>query len=99
MLHLPTELNRIYREYIATSRKDYTATYKIDNKHIYDILDQICNDTKVYPNVKQYKSKQNGRGAFYATHKRWLGPNHINETASKAEAALQTLTCISKKNY
>ena len=56
---------------------------------VYDILDQICKDTDLYPYIKQHKSKREGIGAFYAIHSRWLGPNHVNATASEAEMALQ----------
>ena len=43
------------------------------------------------------KFKRDGRGAFYAIHSRWLGPNHVNATASEAEMALQTSTYDGKK--
>ena len=33
--------------------KEYTVKYKIDNKTVYDILDQICKDTDLYPYIKQ----------------------------------------------
>ena len=59
---------------------------------VYDLLDKICIDTDLYPYVKQHKSKRDGRGAFYAIHSRWLGPNHINVRASEAEMALQMST-------
>ena len=64
------------------------ADYKIDNKTVYDILDQICKDTDLYPYVKKHKSKRDGRGAFYALHSRWLGPNHVKAKASEDEAVL-----------
>ena len=63
--------------------------YKIDNRTVYYIIDQICKDTDLYPYVKQHKSKRDGREAFYAIHSRWLGLNHVNATASEAEMALQ----------
>ena len=64
---------------------------EIDNRTTYDILDQICKDTDLYPCVKQHKATRDGRGAFYAIHSRWLGPNHVNATASEAEMASQML--------
>ena len=71
--------------------------YKINNKTLYDILDQIYKDTDLYPYVKQHKSKRDGRGAFYGIHSRRLGPNHVNATASKAKMVLQTSTYKDKK--
>ena len=56
------------------------------------MLDQICKDTDLYPYVKQHKSKRDSKEAFYAIHSRWLGPNHVNMTASKAKTALQMST-------
>ena len=49
------------------------------------------------PYVKQHKSKSYGRGAFYAIHFRWLGPNHVNTTASEAEMVLQMSTYDGEK--
>ena len=46
----------------------------------------------LYPYVKQHESKRDDRGAFNAINSRWIGPNHVNMTASaEAEAALQML--------
>ena len=79
----------MHNKQTAQSVKVYTAEYKIDNRSVYDILDQICKDTDLYPYVKKHKSKRDGRGAFYAIHSRWLFPNHVNMTASEVELALQ----------
>ena len=92
MLHLPSDENKVHNEQIAQSFTQHTTEYKIDNRTVYDILDQICKDTDLYPYVKQHKSKKDGRGSFYSIHSRWLGPNHMNATASEAEMALQMLT-------
>ena len=54
--------------------------YKIDNRSVYDILDQIYKEIDLYPYVKQQKSNRDGKGAFYVIHSRWLGPNHVNMT-------------------
>ena len=57
----------------------------------------MCKDTDLYPNVKQHKSKRDGKGAFYAIESRWLGLNHVNMTASEAEVALQMSTYYGEK--
>ena len=64
--------------------------YEINNRTVYDILDQICKDTDLYPYVKQHKSKGDGKEAHYAIYSSWLGLNHVN--ATEAEIALQMLT-------
>ena len=84
MLHLPTDKNKLIVESSANRVQDHTAEYVIDNRTIYDILDQIHKDTVLYPYIMQHKSKRDGRGAFHAIHSRWLGPNHVNTTASEA---------------
>ena len=73
--------------------------YEIDNRTIYDVLDQSSKDADLFPYIKQHKSKRNGRGAFYAIHSRWLGPNHVNTIASETEMALQMSTYDRKKAW
>ena len=68
--------------------KKNTAEYEIDSRAVYNISDGFYKDTDLYPYDKQHKS----RGAFYTIHSMWLGLNHMNKSASDAEAALQTLT-------
>ena len=84
--------NKLLLEKDAQRVQVHTAVYKIDNRTVYDILDQICKDIDLYPYVKQHKSKRDGRRAFYAIYSRWLGLNHGNVTASETEIALQTST-------
>ena len=71
------------------SVKEHLAKYKRDNRAVYNIMDQICNHTDLYPYVKRQKFKRDGRGTFYIINSRWLCPNHANATASEAEIALQ----------
>ena len=65
------------------------AEYELDNRSVYDTVDQIYKNTNLYPYVKQRKSKMDGRGVYYAIKSRWLGPNHVNARASEAKMALQ----------
>ena len=97
MLHLPLDKNKVHNEQSAQSVTQHTTEYKIDNRTVYDILDQICKDVYLYPYVKQHKSTRDGRGAFYAIHSRWLGPNNMNVTASETEMVLQMLTYDGEK--
>ena len=41
MLHLPPDKNRQHNEQSAQWFKDHIAEYEIDNRSVYDILDQI----------------------------------------------------------
>ena len=97
MLHLLTKQNRLHTESITSIRKEHTEAYKIDNRMLHAILDQICKDMDFYPYVKFFKSKQEVRGAFYYIHASWLRPNHVNVRASEAVTALQTMTYGGKK--
>ena len=92
MLYLPPDKSRLLSKKDAQTALALMAEYKIDNQMVYDILDQICKDTELYPYVKQHESKRDGRGAFYAIHSRWLGQNHVNATASEAWMAVPTST-------
>ena len=97
MSHLPSDKNKMHNEQSALSVTMLMPEYEIDNMTVYDILDHICKDTDLYPYVKQFKSKRDSWGAFYAIHSRWLGQNHVNATASEAEMALQMLTYDGEK--
>ena len=87
----------LHNEKSAQSIMEHMAEYKIDSRSVYNILDQICKDTDLYPYVKQHMSKSDGRGAFYDIHSRRLNPNHFNATASKVEMVLKMSTNDSEK--
>ena len=42
MLHLPPDKNKLLQECDAQSVRVHIAEYKIDNRSVYDILNQIC---------------------------------------------------------
>ena len=89
MLHQPPDKNKMHNEQSAQSVMEHMAEWKTDNRTVYNILDQICKDTDLYPYFKQHKSKGYGGGAFHPIHSRWLGPNHVNTTASEAKMELR----------
>ena len=74
MLHLSPNKNKLLSENDVQRVQVCTAEYKIDNWTVYDVLDQICKDTYLYPYVKQNESKKEGRGAIYAIHSRSMCP-------------------------
>ena len=47
----PNPRQEQWNEQSAQSIKEITAEYKIDNKSVLDILDQIFKDTDLYPYV------------------------------------------------
>ena len=96
MLHLPPDKNKLHNEQSAQSVSEYTVEKMIDNRSVYDILDQIYKDTNLHLYVKQHKSKRDRRAVYYTIHMR-LGPNHVNATASEAEMALQAFMYNGKK--
>ena len=61
------------------------AKYEIGNRSVYHLLDEVCNDTNLYPYVKQHKPMRDRRGVFHAIHLWWLGSNHVNAVESEAE--------------
>ena len=52
MLYLPPEKNKLLSEKDAQTAQASTVEYEIDNWMVYDIMDQICKDTDLYPCVK-----------------------------------------------
>ena len=64
MLHLPSDKNKIYNEQSQQSVIQRMSEYEINIRTTDDILDQICEDTDLYPYVKQHKSKWDGTGHF-----------------------------------
>ena len=50
--------------------KEHTAEYKINNRSVNDMMDQIYKDADLYPYVEQHKFKRDGRGEFYAIDSR-----------------------------
>ena len=97
MLHLHFKKNMLLHETDTHTVLACMPEYEIDNRTIYDILDQICKDTDLYPYVKQHESKRDDRGAFYVIHSRWLDLNHVNAAASEAEMALMASTYDEEK--
>ena len=81
--------NKVLLDSDVQSTKAHMAEYKIDSRSVYDILDQICKDSNLYPCVKQHKSKRDSQEANYAIHSRWMGPNPATATKSEDEVALQ----------
>ena len=57
ILYSLPDKNKLLTKREVSLIKGHTARYKIDNTTVYDILDQICNDTDLYPHVKQHKSR------------------------------------------
>ena len=49
MLHLPSDKNKVHNKQSAQWVTQHAAEYKIDNRTVYDILDQICNNKDLYP--------------------------------------------------
>ena len=75
MLHLLLDKNKLFLDHNFHSVKEYMA--------VYDILNHTCKDTDLSPYVKQQTSIRDSRGAFFAIHSKWLGPNHVRATVSK----------------
>ena len=64
------------------------TVYKLDNRHVWKIMADLCRDHKCWTYVKPFQRARNGRGAFLGLRQHYLGPNNINNTASEAKANL-----------
>ena len=58
MLHLTSDKNKVHNKQSALPVTKHTTEYEIHNRTVYDILDQICKDTDLYPYVKQHKDQE-----------------------------------------
>ena len=58
MLHQPPDKSKLHNKQSVQSVIKHTAVYEIDNRSVYDILDQICKDTDLYLYVKQHTPKR-----------------------------------------
>ena len=67
MLHLLPDKNKLLHEKDVQRVQVCTAEYKINNRMVYDVLDQICKDTDLYPYVKQHKPKKMAEGHFMSS--------------------------------
>ena len=45
MLHLPPDKKKLHSKQDAQTVRAHTAEWEIDNRNVYDIIDQICKDT------------------------------------------------------
>ena len=97
MLDLHLDKNKLHNKKTAQLVQSLTVEYKIDNSSVYSIHDQICEETNLYPHVKQHKSKRDSSGAFDAIHSRLVGPSPVKTVALEAEFALQMSTYDGEK--
>ena len=92
MLHLPPDKNKLLSEKDVQRVQVQQQNTKLTTG--WSMTSWI---TDLYPYVMQQKPKRDNRGAFYAIHSKWLGPNQVNTIASKAEMTLQTSTYNGEK--
>ena len=57
-------IKQVVQEESVQSVQACMAEYQIDNRSVYDILDQISKDINLYPYVKQHKFNRDERVAF-----------------------------------
>ena len=73
ILHLPLDKSKLILKHNVHSVKEWMTKYMIENKTVYDTLDQIGKNPVLYLYFKQHKSKRDDRGMVYAIHSRLLG--------------------------
>lgn len=86
----------------ADPEKDgpFHASYIIDRSTVYDKLASLFKDTDVWPHMKGFKRRKDGRGCYRAAFNYTLGPNNVDHMASQAEKRLATVTYYGeKKNW
>eukprot|EP00934_Nitzschia_sp_Nitz4_P008127 Nitzschia sp. Nitz4//scaffold260_size33533//228//6137//NITZ4_007876-RA/size33533-snap-gene-0.41-mRNA-1//-1//CDS//3329544674//8117//frame0 len=73
------------------------ANFLLDNQKVWDILSKIVTDTECWTYAKKYRTKKDGRAAYLALYKHYLGENNRDTMADKAEAKLASLTYDGEK--
>lgn len=76
---------------VVQGRVAYDPDYVRDNIAVWKLLWAIVKETNYVTHVKVYLSKQDGRSAYQKLYTALLGPQAIDNHASKAENKLQTL--------
>ena len=67
MLHVPIYVkNKTFNT--LEIRPGHTETYWLDNRMVYDILDQICKDKDLYLYARKFKASHDRNGACYVFH-------------------------------
>ena len=76
----------------AAGHYEKTSSFKIHNAEVYKFLKKWAEPyVDVAQHVKRFNKEKDGRGAFMALRKHYLGEQHINQTANAAEAELNSL--------
>lgn len=86
---LTVEEEMINRAPMLLAAGGYTAQFKIDNKKVWDIISTLTRNLPCRVHIEPYKRSCNGRGAFQALVRQFLGPQHYSNQAAAAEKALQ----------
>ena len=71
----------------ATGNK--TESFNIDNRRVWTLISELTRDHKCWTYVKPHQRARDGREAFLALRKHYLGTNNVNNMASSAETKLQ----------
>ena len=84
-LILPLYYNLWYTDEEANSACERTSLFKIDNAEVYKFLKKWAEPyVDIAQHVKRFNKEKDGRGAFMALRKHYLGEQHINQTANAA---------------
>ena len=83
-----TEDEMIARAPIELASGVFNATYKFDNKALWDKLSDLLRDTKTWVHIKAFQREHDGRGALLSLEDFYLVPNMANELASSAESSI-----------
>lgn len=70
----------------------FTAEYKADNILVWEKISELTRDHTSFTYIRSFMRKQDGRGAYMALKKNYLGRSHIDNMANAAEAKLRAIT-------
>ena len=61
-----------------------TAEFKEDNQKVWDVLNSLTNGLSCRTHIDPYRTRKNGREAFFALKNHYCGEDHYNHLASTA---------------
>jgi hypothetical protein len=72
-------------------------TFAQDNIKIWNLLSTIFRGTEIWTYLKPFQRARDGRGAYLNAWDHYLGPDHVDNMASRAERTLETTSYAGEK--
>ena len=75
----------------------FAPAFLEDNQTLFDLVLQVFHNNKCWVYAKGFVHARNARGAYWALHNHFLGPNNVDNQATAAERKLAALSYHGEK--